>query len=136
MIALTLIPMIAALGLQAADAVPAEEPKLEHTAMRFPVVAFKKDIVARCSVTMDVRPNGSPTNMCGDCNVASPHDFVKAERFEKTYVREVLGVVREWRFAPSENGFTGYSRNFDFNLEHLNPDLLASLETPAAPVCD
>lgn len=137
MIALTLIPMLAALGLQAADAVPAEEPELvERNAMWFPPEAAKNDVVARCIVTLDIRPDGTTHNRCGTCKTATPHDFIKAERYEKVYLRVVLRVLREWRYKPSETGFKAHTQNFDFNLAHLNPDLLASIETPAAPVCD
>ncbi|WP_022698647.1 hypothetical protein [Euryhalocaulis caribicus] len=137
MIALTLIPMIAALGLQAADAVPAEEPEwVERSALQYPWGAAENDVVARCSITLDIRPDGSTTNMCGDCNTASPHDHVKPGRYESSFVRASLEAAREWRFKTTDNGFEAHNQTFDFNLAHLSPDVLASVETPVAPVCD
>ena len=143
MIALTLIPMLAALGLQAADAVPAEDVALAHEpeiakrrAMTFPPEAARYNVVARCNVTMDIGLRGRPLNMCAACNTATPHDFVNAEDYEEVYVRFVLRDIRLWRFEPTETGFHNHTQNFDYNLAHLSPDLLASIETPAAPVCE
>lgn len=137
MIALTLIPMIAALGLQAADAAQAEEPEVvKRRAMTFPPEAARYNVVARCNVTMDIGLRGRPLNMCAACNTATPHDFVNAEDYEKVYVRFVLRDFRHWRFKPTDTGFHDHTQNFDYNLAHLSPDLLASIETPAAPVCD
>lgn len=137
MIGAALIAMMAALGAQAGPAEQAPEPELvERDAMWFPPKAAKNDVVARCNVMMDIRPNGKPYNMCGVCNTATPHDFIEAEPYEKIYVSAVIRVLRAWRYKPTQTGFKAHSQDFVFNLAHLSPALIESIETPDAPVCE
>lgn len=112
---------------------PATEPvPVEQSGVYFPPWGAERGLVAKCKMTLDIRPDGETENVCGVCEVSGGDE---GEKYASHFVKAAKDALNQWRYAPTPEGFQAYSTNFNFNLAGEAQSAFDALEQPTAPVC-